>query len=65
MARKPVNPYSKYGRKKAREEYYRQRASMTPEQRSETDTWAFVILLVIVIIVFLIGGMEGLADWAH
>lgn len=63
MPRKPANPYSKYSKRKAQEEYYRTRAKMTNDEKFTVDSWVFIILLIIAIVVFLVSGMDGLAKW--
>jgi hypothetical protein len=62
--RKPYNPNTKYGRKKTREQYYNTQLNGTPEEKKEQNNieWVvtIVVLLVVALIAFLVGGVDSL-----
>lgn len=65
---RPYNPNTKYGRKKARQEFQnRYNNEMTPEERSENDFGAailFIIIMAIVLgIVYAFSGTEGVIKY--
>lgn len=71
MPRPPANPNSRYSRNKRNKEFRERYSNMTPEQRSNIDSWSGGMILFIVVIVFglafLFGGENGLscaAKWA-
>jgi hypothetical protein len=65
--RKPYNPNTKYGRRKMREEAYKWKASLPPEERAKVESQEFffglIILIIIGLIIFAIGGSEALMRW--
>lgn len=66
--RKPYNPNTKYGRKKAREQAERNYQNAPPEERAKRDQLGCIVLFVILAIVFLIfalsGNIGGFFKWA-
>jgi heme/copper-type cytochrome/quinol oxidase subunit 2 len=62
--RKPYNPNTKYGRKKTREHYYNTQMNGTPEQKKEQNNIEWVVtivaILIVALITFLVGGVDGL-----
>ena len=67
MAKREANPNTAYGRKRLRNEYYERKANLTPEQRasensSETILY-LIIILVIVGILYLVGGSGAVLKW--
>jgi hypothetical protein len=67
MAKRAPNPNTAYGRKRLREEHQQWRANITPQEREKSDNFAFwgvlIVLAIIVLIVFLIGGTDGVLHW--
>jgi len=67
MAKRPANPNTAYGRKRLREENQQWKAKLSPEERSKAESfsfgWTIVIIAIIILIVFLIGGSNGLMKW--
>lgn len=67
MSKKPANPNTAYGRKRLREEHQEWKQNLTPEQRLESDGFAawgvMIVLAVILMIIFLIGGYDGVSKW--
>lgn len=65
--RKPYNPNTKYGRKKLREQAYRNYEQMTPQQKDDHNMLGCVVTIVILAIVggivYLFSGSEGLVKW--
>lgn len=66
-----ANPNSNYSKRKARIEFQKQYANMTPEEKSQNDKWSgfpfLAILALVFLFAFLFGGEEGLsctAKWA-
>ena len=62
--RKPYNPNSKYGRKKLREEAYRNYENLPPDQKADHNAWIWIIGIIICIVMFLILGKDGFLKWA-
>ncbi len=58
--RRPPNPYTKYGRRRMRNE-------IDPEVKAEAEKWGCLIIGAIIIIGFILaaafGGEEGVASW--
>lgn len=67
---RPYNPNTKYGRKKAREEFQkRYENEMTPEERSEHDsgsTFIFIIIVAIVLgVIYAFSGSQGVSKYIN
>lgn len=68
--RKPYNPYTKYGKRKIREQAQIEYNNYTPEEKQEFDktnfgcnVLLFVIFISICIVIFLVSGPEALIKW--
>lgn len=64
------NPYTKYGRRKAREEAQRRIANYTPEEKAEYDKYhagcsalIFVAFIIVCVLIVVIAGPEALIEW--
>lgn len=64
------NPSTKYGRRKAREQAYRNIENYTPEEKNEYNKikfgcgfTIFIIFIVVCVLIFLIAGPEALIKW--
>lgn len=62
--RQPANPYSKYSKKKARKDYYKNLQKMTPSERTKHNTITWIILILICVIGISFCGLEEFAKWA-
>jgi hypothetical protein len=67
MAKRPANPNTAYGRKRLRQEYTQRVVHMTPTQRKEhedtvstANLWLWIIVILVCIAAFFLGGMSGL-----
>ena len=65
------NSYSRYTKKKNKEEHLKRMEQMSKEDRTQVENWSVTILILISVVVFglafLFGGEEGLscaAKWA-
>ena len=67
MAKRAPNPNTAYGRKRIRQEHQQWKNNLTPEKRQEHDSfvtlWSVIILGIIMLIIFLIAGGDGLLKW--
>lgn len=67
MARRAPNPNTAYGRKRLREEHQQWKNNLPPKEREEVESFAFwgvfIVVAVIVLIIFLIGGTDGVKHW--
>lgn len=67
MAKRAPNPYTKYGQKRMRQEYQQYKASLPPDERAKLDTnegiTYIVVIGIIVLIIFLIGGSGAALKW--
>jgi hypothetical protein len=65
--RKHYNPNTKYGRRKLREQAANYRANLSPEERAQFDTYNWILLIVIVIIIcgilYAVGGWGPMLKW--
>jgi hypothetical protein len=66
--RKPYNPNTAYGRKKLSEENAEWKANLPPEERAKVESFSFFSVLlivgVIILIIYLFSGSEGVMKWA-
>ena len=68
--RKPYNPYTQYGRRKLREQAYRNIENYSPEEKEDYNKFncgcqiAILIAFIIAcVLIYLIAGEEALMDW--
>ncbi|MGF7075322.1 hypothetical protein [Mucilaginibacter sp. 3215] len=64
---KPPNPNTAYGRKRQREEYYRTKAALSPEDRAKQNTNEFFFIVIFIgvlaLVAYFIGGSGAVAHW--
>lgn len=67
MAKRPPNPHTQYGRKRILNEARQYNKSITPRQKQEAESFAYILVigLVVVILLFLfaIGGTDAVLWW--
>lgn len=63
MAKRPPNPYTKYGRKRMRKEGYVPQTEEEREKVNEVATIYVVLIIVVVIALFALGGKEAVFKW--
>lgn len=65
--KKAPNPNTAYGRKRIREENAQWKANLSPKERAEVEfngcIFYVVVVIVIMAIVYLISGTDGLLKW--
>ncbi|WP_316747141.1 hypothetical protein [Pedobacter gandavensis] len=67
MAKRSPNPNTSYGRKRISNEYQQRVSNMNPSERTKHESnvkdvtvWLWMIVIVICVIAFLVGGTSGL-----
>lgn len=67
MAKRAPNPQTAYGRKRLREDTQKWKANLSPEERAKVESfsygWTIFIVAIIMLVIFLVSGGDGLLKW--